>query len=366
VAPVYLDCNATAPLRPEVVAAMVEALGACGNPSSVHGFGRRARARVEAARTAVAALAGAAPAEVIFTSGGTEANLLALRGAGRAVIAGATEHDSVLKAAPGAALVPVDGAGLVDLAALDRILAAAEGPALVALMLANNETGVIQPVAQAAAIAHARGAWLHCDAVQAAGKIPVDMQALGADSLALSAHKLGGPQGTGALVLRPGVALAPVIPGGGQERGRRAGTENVAAIHGFGVAAGLAREGLPAVAALRDGLEARLVAAAPGTRVFGREAARLPNTSCIAMPGPRAETQVMALDLAGFAVSAGAACSSGKVARSHVLHAMGAGSAADRAIRVSLGWATRPDEVDAFAEAWIALHRRLGIQAPAA
>ncbi|HWG80070.1 MAG TPA: cysteine desulfurase family protein [Stellaceae bacterium] len=359
----YLDWNATAPLRPEAAAAMTEALARCGNPSSVHRFGREARRALEAARAQLAALVGAAPAEIVFTSGGTEANHLALRGlAGRRVMVSAIEHDSVRHAVPDAAVVPVTPRGIVDLAALDRMLAAEARPALVSLMLANNETGIIQPVAEAARIAHARGALLHCDAVQAAGKLPLDRAALGADLMTLSAHKLGGPPGIGALVVGEGLPLTALLTGGGQERGRRAGTENLPGIAGFGAACAVASDRLDdyrAVAALRDATERRLVAIAPDAVIYGDEVARLPNTLCIAMPGVASATQVLALDLAGVMVSAGAACSSGKVKRSHVLDAMGVLSAeADCAIRISLGWSSTEADIDQLVEAWGALYAR--------
>jgi cysteine desulfurase len=366
-APAYLDWNATAPLRAEVAAAMAEALARTGNPSSVHRWGRAARQAIERARGQVAALVGAAPAEVIFTSGGTEANQLALLGMrGRRVLISAIEHDSVREAVPEATLIPVTSAGVVDLAALEALLAADRRPALVSIMLANNETGAIQPVAEAAAIARAREAareaLVHCDAIQGAGKLPVDFRALGVDLLSISAHKLGGPQGVGALVARDGVALTALQRGGGQERRRRAGTENGPGIVGFGVAAELAaREVLPnaAIARLRDRAEAALTAVAPDAPVFAKESPRLPNTLSIGMPGVPASTQVMALDLAGVMVSAGAACSSGKVRRSHVLSAMGASpEEAESAIRVSLGWSTTPAEIERLVDAWAALYRR--------
>ncbi len=361
--PAYLDWNATAPLRPEAAAAMVDALARCGNPSSVHRWGREARRALEAARAQVAALVGAAPAAVVFTSGGSEANQLALRGVpGRRVLVSALEHDSVRDAVPGAAVIPATPAGIVDLAALERMLAQEARPALVSLMLANNETGAIQPVAAAARLAHARGALLHCDAVQAAGKIAVDVAALGADLLSLSAHKLGGPQGVGALVVAGAVALAAQQTGGGQERGRRAGTENLPGIVGFGVAASLAAERLAdyaTVALLRDAAQRRLSAIAPEAPVHAAGVARLPNTLAIGMPGVPAATQVMALDLAGVMVSAGAACSSGKLRRSPVLEAMGLGAeAADSAIRISLGWSSSAADIDRLVEAWGALHAR--------
>ncbi|HYC04401.1 MAG TPA: cysteine desulfurase family protein [Azospirillaceae bacterium] len=358
----YLDWNATSPLRPEARDALLAVLGEVGNPSSIHGFGRQARKRVEEARGAVAALIGADPAGLVFTGSGTEANNLALASApGRRLLVSAVEHASVLEAAPGAARVPVDGQGRLDLAALERMLAEG-GPALLSLMAANNETGVLQPLAGAADLARAHGALLHVDAAQVAGRLPFDMRALGADMVSVSAHKLGAPQGVGALALRPGLEPQALLRGGGQERRRRAGTENVAGIAAFGAAARAALAGLDrfaALADLRDGMEARLRAAAPDLVVAGEGAGRLPNTSCLILPGVPAETQLMRLDLAGIAVSSGSACSSGKVAASHVLLAMGmAPDLASCAIRVSLGWSTDPAEVERFVAAWGAMAAR--------
>jgi cysteine desulfurase len=371
----YLDHNATTPMRPEALAAMIAAAEAGGNPSSVHAAGRRARRTVEDARVAVAGAVGAAGGEIVFTAGGTEANHLALRGLDSAsLIVSAIEHDSVSAAARASGrpvhTLPVTADGIVDLTALDRLLAEAPGPALVAVMAANNETGVIQPIAAIVALARRHGARVHCDAVQAFGKIALDMTALGPDSLAVSTHKIGGPQGTGALVLAPGVELRPLLTGGGQEKGLRAGTENVAGIAGFGAAAAVMEDSLArlaATAALRDGLEARLKAAVPDLTIWGAGSPRLPNTTCIGLEGLKAETQVIALDLAGIAISAGAACSSGKVRPSPVLGAMGA-SAADAlaAIRISFGWTSTAEDADRFAEAWIPfVERRAGQSAPA-
>ncbi len=361
---VYLDYNASAPIRPEAAAALSEALGLAGNASSVHGFGRALRHRIETARKAAAALVGAAPAQVIFTSGGTEANNLALRGDWARVLVSAGEHDSARQAVPEAEMIRLGPDGVLRLDSLDQALAAQGGPALVSVMLANNETGVIQPIARIAELVHGAGALLHCDAVQAAGKIPVDMAALGADLLSLSAHKLGGPQGVGALVVREGIDLPALLRGGGQERRRRAGTENAAGIAGFGAAAEAASRDLDkaaGLAALRDALEAQVRALAPEAKIFGAEAPRLANTSCLTMPGVAAETQVVALDLAGVAVSAGAACSSGKVTVSHVLQAMGAApDEAATAIRVSFGWRSAPADVEHFIAAWSELYRRAG------
>ena len=360
---IYLDHNATTPLRPEAERAMAAALGRIGNPSSVHRFGRAQRRAIEDARERIAALVGARSEQVVFTSGGTEANALALRGSGRArVIVSAVEHASVLAARSEAARVPVNPDGVIDLEALEALLAADSRPALVSLMLANNETGAIQPVAEAAEIAKRHGALVHCDAVQAAGKISVDMAGLGAHLLTLSAHKLGGPMGVGALVVDDAVPLKALLKGGGQERGLRAGTENVSGIAGFGAAAEAAAAGIGQAGRLgawRDDLEARAVTAVPTARILGAGAPRLANTSCLALPGVAAETQVIALDLAGVAISAGSACSSGKVASSHVLAAMGVGEdIAAAAIRVSFGWSSVAADVERFLEAWTALAAR--------
>jgi len=362
----YLDHNATAPVRPAVAAAVAEALALVGNPSSVHRAGRAARRAVETARRAVAALVGAEAREVVFVSGGSEANQLALRGSGRRrILVSAIEHDSVLTAVADAEILPVDpNTGIVGLALLADRLAADNRPALVSIMLANNETGIIQPIAEIAEIVHAGGGLLHCDAIQAAGKLPLDRALLGADLLSLSAHKLGGPQGVGALLVAPDVALMALQTGGGQEHGRRAGTENVPGIVGFGRACALAAEGLAAyarTAELRDRAERELLALAPEAQIFGAGLPRLPNTLCITMPGVSAATQVMALDLAGVMVSAGAACSSGKVRPSHVLRAMGASpEAAASAIRISLGWDSTAADIDHLVEAWGALYGRAG------
>ena len=361
---VYLDHNATAPIRPEAVEAVRAHLGSVGNPSSVHRFGRMARLTVEEARGRVARLVGAGDSDVIFTSGGTEANNLALAAGGRIVVS-AIEHDSVLVgASDGVSTIPVNSDGIVDLQALDAMVA--DGADLVSVMLANNETGVVQPVAEVAAIARRHGALVHCDAVQAAGKIAIDLPALGVHMLSLSAHKLGGPGGVGALVVDGSLSIEPMLRGGGQEGRRRAGTENVAGIAGFGVAAELAGNGLESFAGLaflRDRLEQRLTRLAPGTRFFGASVRRLPNTSCLAAPGLDSETQVMALDLDGVAISAGSACSSGKVSVSHVLAAMGWAEASS-AIRVSLGWNSRETDIDRFLDSWGALHARAA-RAPA-
>ncbi len=359
-APAYLDHNATSPLRPVAFDAMAEALRAGGNPSSVHGAGRKARAFVDKARRQVAALVGARPGDTIFTSGATEANNLAVVGSGRRrILVTAVEHDSVRRAAPQAEVLPVDGEGVLDLAALEAALAASAEPALVAVMLANNETGVLQPIGDVVRIARAAGALVHCDAVQGVGKVPVDFQALGVDYLSLSAHKFGGPAGVGALIVRSGARLSADRLGGGQEANRRAGTENVGGIAGFGAAAAEAMTPLD-VTGLRDELEVVIAKIAPLVRFYGARAMRLGTTSCFAMPGVSAETQVMALDLAGVCISAGAACSSGKVQRSPVLAAMGVpAEEAASAIRVSLGWNSQRADIERLIEAWQNLYIRV-------
>ena len=354
--PAYLDYNATAPIRPEARAAVLAALAEPANPSSVHGFGRRARAALERARRVVAEAVGAAPGGVIFVSGGTEANNLALRGVGGPVLVSAVEHPSVLEAVPDAVRIPVDGDGRIDLAALGRLIAL-HRPRLVSVMLANNETGVVQPVAEAARQAHAADAWLHVDAAQALGRIAVAMDDHGADLLTLSGHKLGGPPGAGALVVREGVALSPVQRGGGQELRRRAGTEGLPAILGMAAAIGAIGPDEPGrLLALRGRLEAGIREACPAARIVGVGAERLPNTTCLLLPGVEGATQLMALDMAGVAVSTGSACSSGKVGPSHVLLAMGVSEAeAGCAIRVSLGWASSEADVERFLAVWPAL-----------
>ena len=329
---------------------MLAAMDVTGNPSSVHADGRAARRVLEDAREALARRFGG---EVVFTSGGTEADALAIHalGDGRRVLIGATEHDAVRFARANAETVPVDAAGRIELAALEASLA--KGPALVCLMLANNETGTIQPVAEAAALCRRFGARLHVDAVQAAGRMRVDLQALGADSMAVSSHKLGGPAGAGALVLANGLDGPVLIRGGGQERGRRGGTPPVAVIAGFAAAADApGTDLLP----LRAEVE-RVVDEAGGIVLGGQQ--RLVNTVCAALPGVPAQTQLITLDLAGIAVSAGAACSSGKVARSHVLEAMGLGTLAGEAVRVSLPWCATPADVAAFGAAYMAMATRL-------
>jgi cysteine desulfurase len=358
--PTYLDYNATAKVRPEASAAALAAMAQAGNPSSVHADGRAARALIEDARAEVAALVGARAGAVSFVSGGTEANALGIGSAVAAgferVIVGATEHEAVARTAQATDLAietwPVNGDGLADLDWLEAHLAAG-GPALVCLMLANNETGVIQLVSATAAMVRESGGWLHVDAVQAAGKIAVDFQALGAQTLALSAHKLGGLQGAGALVSASDAPLTPSLRGGGQERGLRAGTENTPGIASFGAAARAAVRDLAGItgqAEWRDELAAS--ATAFGATVLGARAPRLPQTLCFATPGFSSEVQVMALDLEGVMVSAGAACSSGKVTPSGSASAMGRSDLARFAIRVSGGWASSRSDWRRCGEVW--------------
>jgi cysteine desulfurase len=365
---VYLDWNATTPLRPEARAAMAAAWDFCGNPSSVHAEGRQARRLVEEARAAVAAAVGALPRNVVFTSGGTEANALALtpglrRGSGPPVerlLVSAIEHASVLAGGrfPTEAIrtIGVTSAGLLD---LDRLGATLEGgpPALVSVMLANNETGAVQPVAEAAEIVHAAGGLLHVDAIQALGKISFDIKALNADLATVSGHKIGGPKGVGAVVLAEGVrGLEPWLRGGGQELGHRAGTENVAGIAGFGAAAkaamGARENDAIRLESLRNRLE-RDLRETTGAIVFSGDVPRLPNTTLFTVPGLKAETAVIGFDLEGIAVSSGSACSSGKVQPSHVLKAMGFGpEIAEGAVRLSLGWSTSAADIDRCLKAW--------------
>ena len=363
----YLDWNATAPLRVDAREAVLRALDATGNASSVHAEGRAARNLVEGARAQVAQLVGAEAKNVTFTSGATEANNLALTPAIETagekrkrdrLLVSAIEHPSVLAggrfAAEAIEQVPVTSAGILDLHALRRASARTERP-LISVMLANNETGVVQPIRDIATIVHEANGLLHVDVVQAPGRIGCNIEALGADLMTISSHKIGGPQGAGALIRRGDIHISePLIKGGGQERGYRAGTENVAAIAGFGAAAASARQAdATHMAELRDALEAGLKAATPQAVIFGERAPRLPNTTLFAVPGMKAETALIAFDLEGIAVSSGSACSSGKVTASHVLAAMGAGPDLARgAVRVSLGWSSTEADVERFLGTW--------------
>jgi cysteine desulfurase len=365
---VYLDWNATTPLRPEARQAMAAAWDLAGNPSSVHAEGRQARRLVEGARAAISGAVGARPQDVVFTSGGTEANALALtpglrRGVGepaQRLLVSAIEHTSVLSGGrfPPEAIgtIQVTGSGLIDIDHLRRLLAVGR-PALVSVMLANNETGALQPVGEVADIVHEAGGLLHVDAIQALGKIPFDIKSLRADLITFSAHKVGGPKGVGALVLAEETqGLEPLLRGGGQELGRRAGTENVAGIAAFGAATTAAMAALAGdisrLHALRERLENGLQQT-PGMIVFSAEVPRLPNTTLFTVPGLKAETAVIGFDLGGIAVSSGSACSSGKVQPSHVLAAMGFGKElAQGAVRLSMGWSTSEADIDLALEAW--------------
>ena len=344
----YLDHNATSTLRPEARAAMLRAMDCTGNASSVHGEGRAARQVMDDARQQVARAVGVIAPMVLFTSGGSEANNMVLKGAPvERIIVSAVEHPSVLQAATASGkpvgVIPVDENGVIDLDALAELL---HGPkALVSVMMANNETGVVQPVADVVRLAQQHGALVHSDAVQVLGKRQLNFALPPVDFLTLSAHKNGGPVGVGAVVIRDGVVVDPLIHGGGQELRRRAGTENLVTIAGFGATAGLKQD----VRKLRDRLEAEL----DGAVIFGAQVERLPNTTCFAYPGMKAETLLMAFDLEGVALSSGSACSSGKVAKSHVLAAMGVKpEISEAAIRVSLGWDTTEQDIEHFTAAW--------------
>ncbi len=360
---VYFDHNATTPVRAEVADAMAGALVLGGNASSVHGAGRQARQLVEEAREIIAELVGASLAQIVFTSGGTEANNLVLRGTEcDHILVSAVEHNSVLDAADNIEIVPVDGNGVIDLTALTSRLSEIDGQVLISVMLANNETGVIEPIAEIVRIAKEHGALVHTDAIQALGKVNVDWGDLGVDFISLSAHKIGGPQGVGAIVINEEIPLKSILRGGGQERSRRAGTENVPGIVGFGAAAKLIAGELDQISKtqdLRDRMEASIKAKCSDAVIFGESIDRLPNTSCVSMPGVTSETQVMKFDLEDYMVSAGSACSSGKVQASHVLKAMGVDEeTASTAIRISLGFGNNSNDVDAFVSQWEKIYAR--------
>ncbi len=372
----YLDNNATMPLRPQARRAMIDALDTGGNASSVYEEGRLARQMIEKARRQVARLVNAAPAEVIFTSCGTEANnqviFSAVTGGTRHILVSGVEHPAVLKVARASGaqvqVLEVDGKGQVLPATLVAGLEAAgakeaPSPVLVSIMLANNETGILQPVAELARITHAHGGLFHTDAVQGAGKLALDMQALGVDLLSLSAHKIGGPQGSGALISAASSRIEPLILGGGQERSKRAGTENLSGIAGFGAAAEAALEELEdmsRIKGLRDVLEDEIQTLDASITILGKDAERLDNTCFFATPGIRAETLVIALDLDGIAISAGSACSSGKAGTSYVPVAMGFDEdLAASMIRVSFGWQNNRDDVERFIESYSAAVKRM-------
>ena len=363
---VYLDYNATAPIRPEVITLMAAILGEVGNASAVHGYGRTARKHIEDAREQVAALAGTQSNYVVFTSSATESNNTVLKAfTGERILVSAIEHPSVLAAAPEAEKIPVTVDGVIDRDAFEKMLDTGKSPALISIMLVNNETGAIQPVAELARLAKKKHphVHIHTDAVQAAGRIEIDMPALQADYMSLSAHKMGGPQGVGALIIAPGARDAKLLHGGGQEKRRRAGTENVAGIAGFGLACNLAlqdRDKFQALTALREDMEARLQDIAPELVLFSTSTERVSNTTALSLPGVPTKTQVMALDLEGIAISGGSACSSGKEGSSHVAEAMNVPPAQIMgASRISMGWNTDPNDIDEFVKAWSKMYERV-------
>ena len=353
---IYFDHNATTPVKRPVIDAMMGALAICGNASSIHSSGRNARKLIEQSRDKVAKLIKVSPEQVIFTSGGTEANNLVISGINRDYcIMSAIEHDSILQTEKSHQKISVNESGLVELGTLEKLLRVKGSPNIVSVMLANNETGVIQPVEEIVKLSEPFDTFVHTDAIQACGKINLDWDTLGVDAISLSAHKIGGPQGVGALILNRSFDLDPRFFGGGQERNYRPGTENIPGIVGFGVAAELAADldRNKRIESLRDELEYKILEIAPNAVIHGQRSQRIPNTSCISMPGVLAETQIMKFDLAGIMVSAGSACSSGKVHNSHVLKAMGVKeSEASSAIRISLGYDNTIDEIDYFVTQW--------------
>ena len=363
---IYLDYNATTPIKPAVLEFLKEILGESGNASSIHGFGRAARRRVETAREQVAALVGVHANQVIFGSGATEANNTVLHAfAGKRILISAVEHSSIAQTVPDAERIPVDEDGVIDLAAFETMLDQGPAPALISIMMVNNETGVIQPVAEAAKLAKKKhpGVFIHTDAVQAAGRIKIDFAALYADYMTLSSHKMGGPQGVGALITAPGALTARYITGGGQEKRLRAGTENVAGIAAFGLAAAHAVADMDVYQKLglwRDKLEQRLAACTPGLIIFSKNAPRVANTSAIGLTGMDAQTIIMGLDLDGIAVSSGSACASGTVKASHVLGALRPDDCDVIAgFRISMGWGTNEDDIEHFINVWTKIMNRV-------
>ena len=359
---IYFDHNATTPLRPEAIAAIASVMGPPSNPSSVHSFGQAAKHHVETARRQLAALIHAKPEEIIFTSGGTEANAMALLRDVPHVLTSTIEHVAVLDAVPHAERIPVDETGVIRLDALDKAAANAPQGSLISVMLANNETGVIQPIKEVVGIARTYGHLVHSDAIQALGKIDLDFTDLDLDLMSLSAHKIGGPAGIGALIQREGLPSFPRLHGGGQEKNRRPGTENVIGIAGFGAAAQVMMDKVDHVLMLAQWhrrFEETISGLVPEAVIFGSGVNRLPNTTNITMPGRLSETQVMAFDLEGIALSAGSACSSGKVKSSHVLEAMSASRDISSAVRISSGWTNTEDDFDRLAEIWIKLYKQV-------
>lgn len=355
--PVYLDYNATAPIRPEVIERVSAVMAEVGNASSVHSFGQQARKHVEDARKSIADLVGSTPKQLVFTSGATESNNTALAPyAHKRVLVSSIEHPAVIEAAPHADLIPVNADGVIDVGAFEAMLNDGEPPAIVSVMMVNSETGAIQPVKEIAKLARAKGALVHTDAVQAVGRIAVNFEELDVDFLSLSAHKMAGPQGAGAFIFRKGLTFEKFMKGGTQERMQRGGTINVAGIAGFGVAADLAMQSFDHYTQLKsmhDAMEAQILEICPDALICAQNAPRIGNTSNIGLPGVPAQTQLMALDLAGIAVSSGSACSSGSFKPSHVLKAMGMDDEnASNALRISSGWATTQSDFDRFVEAW--------------
>lgn len=359
----YLDYSASAPLKAAAGKAMLEAMEEAGNASSVHQFGRKQRQIVDASRATLAHQVGVKPEQVVFTGSATEANNMAISGLnGHRLIVSAIEHPSILQAAANASLIRTGADGLINLNHLEELLKVSDAPTLVSVMLVNNETGVIQPVEEVVKLARTYGALVHCDGVQALGRLPLNFKTLGVDMLSLSAHKIGGPQGVGALILREKLSIEALIKGGGQEMRRRAGTENVAGIAGFAAAMETIAEDLAKAdewAGWRDAMEGTIRTQAPEAVVIGQNAPRVSSISAIAMPGVKSETQLMAFDLAGYAVSAGSACSSGKVQASPVLKTMGlSDEIATGTIRISFGWGSVSQELTGFARSWLAFYEK--------
>jgi len=359
---VYVDYNATAPLRPEAKTAMIEVLGNPGNPSSVHSMGRQAKNVIERSRSQISEFIGAGQENVVFTSGGTEADILALKGSNcSSILISSIEHDAVLEAVPEASRIMVSENGLLDIEHLKALLKKAPKPILISVMWANNETGVIQPIEAVSNLASDFDALVHVDAVQALGKLPIHFLNSGIDMLSISAHKIGGPTGIGALIIREDLNLEPIMVGGGQERGKRSGTENLAGIAGFGAAAEACSKQEDAdkkIVHLRNYFEKVILTKVPSAKIIAQKQKRLDNTSAIFMPGLNAETQVMAFDLEGIAVSAGAACSSGKVKQSHVLKAMNLpDELINNTIRISFGWQNSEEDVNRLIEVWLKIYQ---------
>jgi cysteine desulfurase len=357
----YLDYNATAPLRLEAKEAIVKVMEDIGNASSIHWYGRQVRQTVESARQVIADYFGVSSARVVFTSGATESNNFALKGFKGIVITSAIEHDSVLTPRPDSLICSVDSNGLVDLSHLEALLQQQTGPVLVSIMAANNETGVIQPLEHVRTLCDTYQAWLHCDATQAIGKGLFDWQRLNCDLISCSSHKIGGPSGMGALIIQEKLPLFPLLRGGGQERSFRAGTENILGIVGFARALEVCQhDDWSQIQQWRNQIEETLIKHYPDVTVFGSKVPRLPNTTNLTMPNVPNALQVMNFDLAGIALSAGAACSSGKVKPSHVLKAMGvADHLAQSSIRISLGWKTIAQDVQQFIKTWQEIYHRL-------